>query len=358
MTFDTSKIDLSWVEPGLRAQTLHRIKVIERYLADPQRGAAARAGIELGLTKHQMHWLARAWTSRRRAEDVTLRQTTRSSPTRPPEGMPDIVRTAVRSAPVAKPIVLIESIAAAALAKGIALPSKPTLRRYIVAEQRALASSAMTTDIAVDIVVIDLPVDNDGENDPATIRPHAIVVGDRDAGAVVNAVLTLDAPCAPDLAKAILAVLLDSSGGFFPTDRATIEAQRAKMIELPRLEASECDEIAAALCRAGFDVKWRDGGPRAHGRVTRALSGDTLAGYSIRTQLAFSERARRGIQSKRISSVPIAVAEDYVRRKIRNSAPTADPFADLAITSMTRLAADLSAIATRPFTVPKSLPAE
>ena len=338
MAFDPSSVDLKFVEPGLRAEVLRRIIVIEEYLRTPGSAAGRIARAKLGIRRDQLHILTRAWTARRRAEDVTLRHTRRAYMPRLSPQLAAIVADAVEAGPQDAIKTIIARAGTLATERGERLPSKPTMSRHIIAELRRIGLGHLPHDIVIDVVVIDMPV-IDGT---WSVRPHVTTVIDTSATSPIGLAVEVEAPDARSVARA----LMDGFSVETEDGGAGAENFRPISIALPNFGTLQGDMLSVALRRAGCIVQDVTITERGFGKAANILFAGKIADYTIRTQLTLLPAEQRIVADTRVRAVRIAEAEDFIRNRIgMEYTDRRGLAARIAVDKRARLLADLEEIA-------------
>lgn len=346
MPFDPSTVDLSFVDPPLRAEVLHRIKVLEEFAHSRGPAARRRAREALGLGNQQLDLLVRAWTSRRRAEDITLRATRRSRPTTVPQDMLDLIAEVADSHPGSTVRDIAEEVRRRADDAGMTPPTYPTINRYVrerKAATRRETIRAMGHDILVDVTVTDLAV----ETPIGGVRPHVVAVADGHAARVIGLSAAVGMVGAGDVAMALAAAvdrdlaLLEGSGGD-PTGEEI-------SIAMPYSTDPGWDRLSVALREAGAQLTLHELRVHTCGKVAAPLFGTSVGGYKLRPRLVCRpEQARVAVDPKR-KAVSMKQAVEYLTAIATEGAELIpSPFAKLDRTVLIRLSRTLKQISKEP----------
>jgi len=309
MTFDPTSVDLSFVEPALRAEVLRRIEVIEEFSRSRGPAARSKAREALGVNDHQIYLLSRAWTARRRAEDITTRATRRSRPSSlSPEllAMIDKVADQKPSASIVEIAAEVEQLAADA---GLSPPSYPTVNKYVrerKAATRRATLGAMGNDLLIDVTVVDIPVDSEGER----IRPQFVVVADGPGARLVGLSGTTGMLSAAEVARALVTVVAGD------LELLGVDSDRHDpspvSISMPYMLAPGWDRLSVALRDAGAELALHELKASTCGAVAATLFGTTWGGYKLRPRLVGRKPDRRPAPDLKRAAVPIEEAVDYL----------------------------------------------
>lgn len=342
MPFDPSTIDLSFVDPPHRAEVLHRIKVLEEF--SQSRGPAARlkAREALGLGNQQLDLLTRAWTSRRRAEDITLRATRKSRPTPLSREILSLIAEVADAHPGGTVLDIAEEVRRRAIEVDLVPPAYPTVNRYVrerKAATRRETITAMGHDILVDVTVADIAV---GVAAPG-IRPHVVIVADGQAARLIGLSGTIGIVDAGDVANAF-ATAVDRDLTLLGGSAEEPEANGIT-IAMPYSLDPGWDRLSVALREAGAHLTLRELRVHTCGKVAAALFGTSVGGYKLRPRLVCRpEDARRAVDPKR-KAVSMADATGYLMAvATENAEIVPSPFAKLGRHALMRLSRTLKQI--------------
>lgn len=345
MSFDPSTVDLSFVDPPLRAEVLHRIEVIEEF--SRSRGPAARrkAREALGLNDRQIDLLARAWNARRRAEDITIRATRRSRPTTLSKEVLAIIERVADANPAATIVEIAAEVDRRADEAGLISPTYPTINKYVrerKAATRRATLRAIGHDILVDVTVTDIAVTS-GED---AVRPHLVVVADGPGARLLGLSGTTEAVNAGHVAQALVEAISDDLGRLPGMADGPTGARVS--ICMPYATTPGWDRLSVALREAGAELSLHQLRANNCGRATAALFGTSLGGYKLRPRLVGRPAESRATVDPKRDPVPMNEAVEYLAAIAKEGDQTGpSPFARLGKAALLRLLPALERISER-----------
>lgn len=322
MAFDPSKVDLSLVEPALRPEVLRRVTVLEEFTRSRGPSARKKACEALGISQHQLYILARAWSARRRAEDVTLRATKRHRPT---TLHPDVMRIieAVADETIGGPgVVIVRKVVERCIAEGLTPPAPPTIGKYVrerAADRGVEPLNLPKADLLIDAIVCDIPVVAPGGG---RARPQLLIMADGAGGGLISIEAVPGSIQPRDLAvlliKALPTIPASSNSAMTPT---------AIVISLPKGLVG-VEELQAALAGRGVLLVPRTGIGAMPGQIATALLGTMLGGYKLRRKLTGQPMARRKAGYPQLDPAQPSDAAGYLANVARDGMPPPNTILD------------------------------
>lgn len=343
MTFDPSTVDLSFVEPALREEVLRRIVLLEEFIGTRGPAARRKARRELGLSDWQLNNLAKAWRSRRRAEDITLRATKRSKPSSVHPDVLAMIAAVTDEDPSQQTRVIAQRVEAMAQEAGHVPPSYPTVSRYVrerLAESGGAIITRLGCDLAVDVIVSDIPVRTPMGGG---VRPHLVTVIDGRTPRLVSLAGTVGTVTPADLARGLERAVQSALDA--PESNAAPVAQPFS-ISLPMLGSLDLGPLVHAIEEAGIMVETRSPSDMPVAKLATALLGVSIAGYRLRPRLVGRPEKARASTHARIEPAPLDEAIDYIATMAEEGRePRPSPLSRLRPDILTKLALSLRRVA-------------
>ncbi|WP_298814718.1 hypothetical protein [uncultured Sphingomonas sp.] len=300
--------DLSLVAPDRRDEVLRRITIIDSFLKGRGRKAAEAHARELGLGVAQFYNLVRSWEASRRPERLVGAGDRRERALGVTSEQSAHMDAVIAEDPRAAPADLVAAIERTAAAKGLAMPRREIVARYVArARPPLLPAHCRDSQIMLDQVVIDIPVRSDSE----VIRPMATFTIDTATEAAVGMSLSLGHPSPGAAAASLLDALRHGQR------HAT--AATAPRLRLPRpqdgIEAwAALDDV---LDEAGMEVDAAIAAPRSYGAIVEALLGRRHGRIEMRPRLVsapLKDRLMRGYSA--LAPMTLEVATEYARSRL------------------------------------------
>ena len=305
-----TEYDLSFVAPHRRNEVVRRIRVLDRFAAQPGRAAAERGAAELDLGVTQFYRLAGIWRAGRRPEELTGagRPRPRRSLASPEQ------RQIIEAAVAGNPDGVVQAIAARAeelgRAAGVTMPSTNSIRKAIELD-RAGRLSPMSPAIGADVVVatcaIDIAVTSPGEPSP-TMPVATMVIDTRSPPVALGMALSLHDADVSAAARALLDAAMHRVDR--PDGGTTVISIEEGIDPL-------WTELIKALAAAGLQVQPHARRPRSVMNDAVALLGRKPAGFRLVPGLTRSgpERRRPSIPAG-ASPISLSEAETLVRSRL------------------------------------------
>lgn len=306
MSFDPTKVDLSLVEPALRAEVLRRVTVLEEFTRSRGPAARRKACEALGISHHQLYLLARAWTARRRAEDITLRATKRHRPTTLPNEVLSIIKQVADTMLNSSGVEIAREAERLILEAGFTPPTRPTISKYVreaSARRGITALNDIGADLLADVIVSDIPALGPlGDR----VRPHLMVLADGRSGKLVSLHAVTEMVTSADLNALILKAMPDA--GKAPVG----SAHGACTVILSVPNGTEIDRFNAILTPLGMSIVTRAGAAGRPGTVATAIFGTSVGNYKLRRKLIGLPPSKRAAAYPRHRAVSAAEAASYI----------------------------------------------
>lgn len=306
MAFDPSSVDLSLVEPALRPEVLRRVTVLEEFIRSRGPAARRKACEALGLTHHQLYLLVRAWTARRRAEDITLRATKRHRPTTLAPEVLGIIAEVANSMPDASGVAIAREAERRIIEAGFTPPKRPTIGKYVreaSATRGVTALNDVGADLLIDVIVSDIPALGPvGDR----VRPQLIVLAEGRGGKLVTMDGVTDMVTAADLKSLLLRAIPDPAHA----NAASSQGTRTVVVSVP--QGTAIDRFQAVLSPLGMSVVTRAGVAGRPGTVATALLGTAVGSYKLRRKLIGLPPAKRAAAYPNHKAVSATEAAAYI----------------------------------------------
>lgn len=301
--------ELARMDPRHWDDVRARVRALRAALADPDRGAAARAADALDLTSERIHQLVRRWRETGSVAALAPRSTiSRRLPDRLSPEVVALVNRAIPEVLATDPLAGVEDVATEirlrCAAAGLTPPSPVTIRRRVertvedAGGWTALAGRrGPDTALVVDRTTLGLPMRLGERAEPGL--PQAVIVAGASTGLIRALILDEGEPWVGQVATALVAAL-GTSGPDAPPLPATVEVDRDAD---PAWRA-----VRAAMARAGLraTTAWSPK-PGAGRRLPRVI-GSRIAGIPALTRGMGGdgpERLRRWLAGDRRAVAPV-----------------------------------------------------
>ncbi len=312
MSFDPSKVDLSLVEPALRPEVLRRVTVLEEFTRSRGPAARRKACDALGISHHQLYLLARAWTARRRAEDITLRATKRHRPTTLPPEVLRIIGEVADLMPDANGVETAREAERRIIDAGFTPPTRPTIGKYIREASAARGIAALNdigADLLIDVIVSDIPaLGARGDR----VRPQLIVLAEGVRGELVAIDAVTDMVMTSDLKSLLLRAMPD------PAQPAVRPCHRSGTVVVSVPDGTATEWFEGVLSPLGMSVVTRAGAAGRPGAVATALLGTSVGSYKLRRKLVGSPASKRKAAYPDRQAVDATEAASFIASVVRD----------------------------------------
>jgi len=283
-------LDLSAIEPVLRDRVRQRLAAITEFENAPSRQNAERLALTVGLKAAGFYNLVKAWRTLQDPMDLVGGNRPRSKRVSLEEAVQAIVDASIAELAGMQIDDVVDRIEKRALSRGIALPPRLRLKRYIIKHRprRLPDEIAMLGDIVIDHSVVELPVASTGKGAP--LRPLITAAVDVKKNKVLALTLSHGRPSAMQMGF----VIRDAIGTSLWNGSAGRDSKL--ILGMPDLKGDA--GLVKALEWSGFEVRSFQAGPYDHGKAIEALLGQINTGIRFLPRLVMAPDERRQMKLK------------------------------------------------------------
>ncbi|MDF2605131.1 hypothetical protein [Sphingomonas sp.] len=277
---------LGHLPPHVRDKMLKRVEVLKRYVRDKSRTNAEQGAAELGLSMVHFKKLAHVWELYGRADRLPGAEWPKTKSTSASDELMGALRQAIDESPSSTVSNIARRAIEIATLRGIAIPSRNTLRARIadiLADAAPVRSSSQECDIVVVHAALNLPVQTDG----GATMPIAALAVHPPTRTVLGIGLSDTCITARAAAQALKTALRR-----LPLSSAVAASTGPMRIGLDTLPGPEWSSLRSALEQVGVVI---EGDERALPRRDAAANylGRKVSGIQIRPRLATKPAAER-----------------------------------------------------------------
>lgn len=282
--------DLSGIDPALRDRVRKRLAAIAEFEMSPSRKNAERLARSVGLKTAGFYNLVRAWQTLQDPMDLVGRTRPRSKLVSLNEEARTLVAEVMAKHHTMQIDDLIEVLETRAMSRGVALPPRLRLKRYVIKHrtQSLPDNIAKLGDIIIDHSVANLPVAARETGTP--MRPLVTAAIDINRNRVLALALSHGRPSAT-----VMGSVIRSAVGVITRAHAPICLFNPKIV-IPEVEGQP--QLITALEQSGFVVISQKIGPYDHGKGIEALLGQINSGIRFLPRLVTAPDERRQMRLK------------------------------------------------------------
>jgi hypothetical protein len=286
-------VDLSAIDPALRATVRARLRAIAEFENSPGRKKAEELAKGIGLRTSGFYNLVKAWQTLRDPVGLSGRARPRTKSTSIDAPFSSVLDETLASHPDLPANDLISIASTKAALAGITIPNRNKIKRYLTQNRSRILPPSITGqgDLVVEHTVISVPVQSRDHDFP--MRPLATIVLDTKQNAVCALDLSHGQPTAAKISLALASVL--------PAARrsaARYPGGGGIRIALPLIQDEELPQLVDELERQGHDAQCYNVGAYEHGRGIEALYGQIIQGLRFAPRLVTAASARRVMKLK------------------------------------------------------------